>query len=44
MINKNVLINLERDIEEIERYVNKLKNIVKEIKRNEEMKKYFRKL
>jgi len=32
MINKNVLINLERDIEEIERYINKLKNILKEIK------------
>ena len=44
MINKNVLINLERDIEEIRRYIDKLKNILKEIKRKEEMKKYFHKL
>jgi len=44
MINKNVLINLERDIEEIERHINKLKNIVKEIKKKEEMKRYYHKL
>ena len=44
MINKNVLINLERDIEEIERYINKLKNVVKEIKKKEEMKRYYHKL
>jgi pilus assembly protein TadC len=44
MINKNILINLEKNIEEIERYVNKLKNIVKEINRKKEMRKNFYKL
>jgi len=44
MINKNILINLEKNIEEIERYINKLKNIVRKIKRKEEIKKYFYRL